>query len=304
MRAKCVLVCLSLVLCASVAHAADPIVPGPWKATADVGLNLNQASYNDAWTGGEESSVAWTFIGNLVAERQFDPTINWRNSLRLAFGEIHRKKETAGGEKHWDSPEKSSDRIFFESLLRLTLGAFFDPYASFTFESQFYDPTDPDITRYLNPMLFTESVGIGRIFIKNERTEFYSRLGAAIRQNVVQTVRHNEGDGEAEKEYDTAVDGGAEWVTDLAHAFSPQLKYNSRLRAFQAAFFSEADDWEGTPQEDYWKTPDFAWENTISASVAKYVQVQLFAELLYDKQIDLRGRFREILGLGLTYKLF
>jgi hypothetical protein len=74
------------------------------------------------------------------------------------------------------------------------------------------------------------------------------------------------------------------------------MKYVSKLRVFKALFNSKS-------YEDYWKAVDVAWENTFSASLTKYVQVQLFTELLYDKEIDLRGRFREVLGLGLSYKL-
>ncbi len=89
------------------------------------------------------------------------------------------------------------------------------------------------------------------------------------------------------------------------------LKYVTKLRVFQALFNSESDDLEqlaadlGDPDlADTWKTADVAWEHTLSASVAKYIQVSLFAELLYDKEVDVRGRFREILGLGVSYKMF
>jgi hypothetical protein len=30
----------------------------------------------------------------------------------------------------------------------------------------------------------------------------------------------------------------------------------------------------------------------------------LYMQLLYDKEIDLKGRFKQTLALGLTYKLF
>jgi hypothetical protein len=56
--------------------------------------------------------------------------------------------------------------------------------------------------------------------------------------------------------------------------------------------------------EDYWKRPDVAWEVTFSAAVSKYIQTTLFFELLYDKEIDKRARFRDVLGLGVAYKLF
>ena len=65
-------------------------------------------------------------------------------------------------------------------------------------------------------------------------------------------------------------------------------------------FFSESDE-AGT---DDWKAIDVNWENRVSAAVAKYVTVSLYLQLLYDKETDTRGRFKETLALGLTYKLF
>jgi hypothetical protein len=53
----------------------------------------------------------------------------------------------------------------------------------------------------------------------------------------------------------------------------------------------------------FWPSVDINWENIFSASVTKYVVVNLYTQWLYDKQIDKRGRFKETLSLGLTYKL-
>jgi len=291
----------------AVASAEQP-EPGKWQATADVGLNVNQSTYSNSWVGGEEGSLSWTLVSNLLAERQFTRSLNWRNTLKLTFGQIHRevRDEVDRKEKSWASPEKSSDRIFFESLMRLTLGYLVDPYASFTFESQFYDASHPVVGRFLNPIMLTESAGVGRTLAKNERLELYSRLGAAIREKLDRQVTPAALDLD-ESEYDTdmesSTDGGLEWVTDFKRTFNPSLSYVSKLRVFQAFFSSASDDFEGLPNEDYWKTADVAWENTFAAAVAKYVQVSLFFELLYDKEVELRGRFREILALGVTYKL-
>ncbi|MCK4304857.1 MAG: DUF3078 domain-containing protein [Candidatus Eisenbacteria sp.] len=273
-----------------------------WQKSADLGLNFNQASYNDAWTGGESGSIAWTFVGNLSAEKALSPRYNWRNTLKLSYGQTHTQREDDAKERHWLSPEKSSDRIFFESLLRMTLGLAVDPYASFTFESQFYDASVPEVVHYIDPMTLSEALGVGRTLVKNEQAELLSRLGFSLRHHIWKDVLSIDPE---ETETNTTTDGGLEWVTDYAQTFSGEkMKYVSKLRVFKALFNSKVDDFKGLENEDYWKTPDVAWENTLSASVSKYIQVSLFAELLYDKEVDLRGRFREVLGLGVAYKLF
>ncbi|MBM3318260.1 MAG: DUF3078 domain-containing protein [Candidatus Eisenbacteria bacterium] len=306
------IVCL-IVLSAAAAWAEEPAATG-WKKAADLGINFNQSAYSNSWAGQENAAIHWTWVANLDAERQLSPSFNWRNALKLSFGQTHREARTVGDdgrvERAWESPEKSTDRIFFETLLRATLGYLVDPFAGVTFESQFYDPADslvaggPDVrvTRAVHPILLTESAGVGRTLVKDDRAELYSRLGFALRQRLQRDVVSFEPKAFSSR---TTTDGGLEWVTDYAQTFGGGgLKYISKLRVFQAFFHSQKDELRGLPEEDYWRTPDVAWENTLSASVAKYVQVSLFLELLYDKEIDLRGRFREILGLGLAYKLF
>jgi len=291
-----------------------------WQVSADLGLNFTQSAYSNSWDGSEESSINWTFTGNMVAETYLRETLNWRNTLKLTFGQTHTEERRTVGDKaerSWAKPQKSSDRIFLESLLRADFGYYVDPYAALTVETQFYNTFVPgedaiaaggeEITYYLDPMTLTESAGVGRKFITREELELYSRLGFAVRQHFFRRIVSFVPE---ETESETETDGGLEWVTDYAHTFADgEMKYVSKLRIFQALFYSESDRYDGTALEDsdvadYWKSPDVAWENTLSASVSKYIQVSLFFELLYDKEVDLRGRFREILGLGVAYKLF
>jgi hypothetical protein len=272
-----------------------------WERSVDLGLTLNQASYSDSWTGGESGSITWAFTSDLSAARQMSPILNWKNTGKLSYGQTLTQAENAQRELRWRPPKKSSDRIFYESLLRFTLGRLVDPFAAVTFESQFYDGTVPTVRRYVNPMLISEAAGVGRQFTKTERTEFYSRLGFAVRENVHRDVVSLEPKRLTTR---TDTDGGIDWTTDFSHAFGPQMKYVTKLRVFKALFNSTADEPKDRPADNRWKSVDFAWENSVSAAIAKYVQVQFFAELLYDKEIDSRGRFRETLGLGLAYKLF
>lgn len=266
--------------------------------SADLSLTFNQSSYSNSWKGGESGTLTWAFAGNLITTKPLNPSVEWRNELRASFGQTHIQKENSSGAKNWAAPEKSSDRIFVESIMRFTLEKAADPLIAVTLESQFYDAGDSDISRYFNPILLTEALGLGRTIAKNENTELLTRVGFALRQHISNDVISVDPE---KTEYSTTTDGGLEWVSDLSHTFSgDNMKYVTKARVFQALFNSESDELE----EDDWKTPDLAWENTLSASFSKYIQVSLFFELLYDKEIDLRGRFRQVLGLGLAYKLF
>jgi hypothetical protein len=279
---------------------SPPVDAAGWERSADLALTLNQSSYSNSWDGEEAGTITWGFTGDLIAEKTFSKA-DWRNTLKLQFGQTHLQDVDVSGDKYWRAPEKSSDRIFFESLLRVILNKPLDPYLSLTLDTQFYDGSVENVPRYLNPLLLTEAVGLSRTFAKTETSELLSRVGFAVRQQINKEVITVEPE---ETEFMTKTGGGIEWITDFSHTFREDAKYVTKLRVYKAVFYSESDNLSGSPEEDYWKTPDIWWENTLSATVAKYVQFSLFFELLYDKEVDLRGQFREILGVGLTYKLF
>jgi hypothetical protein len=68
-------------------------------------------------------------------------------------------------------------------------------------------------------------------------------------------------------------------------------------------FNSKKDELSGLPNQDYWKAVDVSWENGLVAGISKYVMVNLYLQMLYDKEVDLRARFKQTLSLGLTYSL-
>jgi len=266
-----------------------------WKKSFDTDFTLTQNAYSDSWTGGEAGNISWVWNASGVFEKQMSPKFNFKNMSKFSFGQTHiQDKDT----KNWASPQKSTDLIDIENVGKLTMGWMVDPYVALRIESQFVDASDTVANKnlYINPLRFTESAGASRQFYKTEKNELLSRLGLAIRQNMSKSVINAIGDTESS----TSNDGGFESVTDLKLTMSETLNFTSKLTLYKAFFFSKSDD----DPEDNWKAVDVNWENRISASVAKYVTVSLYTQLLYDKELDLRGRFKQTLALGITYKMF
>jgi hypothetical protein len=278
--------------------AADLVVADPWKKNMDLNLTVTQNTYSDNWTGGEAGNVSWVANGNSGFEKKLSEKLNSKTTVKLAFGQTHSQDQKS---KNWAKPVKSTDLIDIETLARLTLKVWVDPYLAFRFESQFLDASYPELKRYINPKKLTESGGVSRQFYKTEKDEILSRLGFALRQiiteDIVDTTLRT-------TKFNSTTDGGIESVTDVKFTLSDKISYTSKLSLYKALFYSKSDELKGTPRENYWKEPDVNWENTVSVSVAKYVTVSLYAQLLYDKEIDKGGRFKETLSLGLTYKLF
>lgn len=268
-----------------------------WEKTLDLSLNTTQSSYSDSWTGGEAGNMSWTANANGIFKKQLSPIFNLKNTLKFAFGQtLSQDKDT----KKWAKPTKSTDKIDLESVGLFTLNSFINPYVALRLESQFLDASVTGHYRYVNPILLTQSAGIAKEPLKDEKNDILFRLGFAFRENISRALQPP--DSSTTKSV-TATDGGMEYVADIKTVLSDKLGYIGKLTLYKAFFYSEKDDFKGTSQADYWKAVDANWENSLIASVSKYVQVVLYTQLLYDKQISLKGRLKETLSLGLTYNM-
>lgn len=274
-------------------------VADPWTKSVDANLTMTQTAYSDNWAGGEVGALSWTFNSNSLAEKQLHLKVHNKNTLKLSFGQTHsQNRET----KRWARPDKSTDLIDFETLFSFTLGGLADPFAAVRLESQFLDASDAQKDRYLNPLKFTESFGAIKVLIKEEKREWTARLGMGLRQYVNRDVLVDTLN--AKRETKTANDGGIEFVSEFQSPLADEkITVSSKLTLFQALFSSRADELKGLPNEEYWKSADVNWENIFTADITKYLMVNLYMQLLYDKEVDLGGRFKQTLSLGLTYKL-
>jgi hypothetical protein len=284
---------LSILILFATSHGEET-----WQKYLDLNLTATQNSYSDNWAGGEAGNVSWVANANSGFEKQLSEKLNSKTTIKLAFGQTHTQDQET---KKWAKPVKSTDLIDIETVARFTLHRWVDPYLSVWFVSQFLDASYPALKRYVNPKTIDESAGISRQFYKTEKSEISSRLGPYLRQIITEdivdtTLRRTE--------INSTNDGGIESVTDVKLTLSDKISYTSQLTLHKPLSFSESGKLKGTSEEDYWKEVDVNWENTVSVSVARYVTVSLYIQLLYDKEIAKKGRFKETLSLGLTYKLF
>jgi hypothetical protein len=310
--------------------------PGRWYPSLESGLNITQSAYSNNWGGGDKGSVVWALITNGTLENQLNEKANTKSALKLAFGQTHQQTVRGDGARVWDKPEKSTDLVDLESILRFTLGWVVDPYVSGRFESQFQDVSDPSgRTLYLNPLKFKESGGVARAFIKEEKRELLSRFGFTFRQSS-RRFFVDAADGETRTE--TTNDGGLEWVTDYkTSVFDGQVAWTTKLGLYQPVFYSfrdildglSADDLAaaGLPSDvaDYPMTLAVDWENIFSTQITKYLSVNLYLRWLYDKYdntvppkeaaagglanpgdvlgaIRKTGQFKQTLSIGITYR--
>ena len=300
-----VLLCLS----ASPALAQDSAGTG-WKKSLVFDITATQTAYSSSWTGGEAGALSWVSNLNGSAERQLRPAINFMSRLKLSFGQTHSQKiltdpATGATEKNWEKPKKSTDLIDWENVARLTKGWVVDPYLALRLESQFLDASVEAEQRNFTPLKLTESGGIARKIYERDKDQIISRLGFAVRETLIKgLVKHTDSAGVYYTRDDTTLtDGGLESVTDISLAPHKNIQYTGKLTVYKALFFSEKNKVKGTPQENYWKAVDVNWENIVSASITKIITVNFYLQFLYDKQVELRGRLKETLGIGFVFKM-
>lgn len=280
---------IRLIIVAAMLFAMSLLAAEGWQLDSDVMVNLTQSSYSDNWTGSELSNITWVAASNSTAQKQLKEWLKNKTSLNLAFGQTHLQKTDSNGNKYWEAPEKSTDKIALESLLQFTLQSFVDPYVAGRLDSQFLDEQAGQETFLVNPLQFTESAGIMKTILDLEKTKLDVRLGGAVRENVDRRLD------------DVPVDGGVEGVANFKHVFSAlNASYNSKLTAYQALFNSKSDE---LPNED-WKALDYKWENLLTFKLWKLLGVNLTFDMIYDKEKAPEAQWKESLGLGLSYTLF
>jgi len=270
----------------------------PWKFSADASLAVTQIGYSDNWTGVELGSFTWIAASNSSAEKQINSIMNDKTTLKLAFGQTHSQRRNTYGDKYWSMPEKSTDKVDLESVLKFTLQSYVDPFISGRLETQFLDLADTSMTKTLNPLKFTESGGVSRTLIKQDNQNLNMRLGAALRQKM---NRQKLDDVTGDRKTYTTNDGGIDFITEYNKVFVPKnISYVSRLQVFQAIFNSKEKELDN----NYWKTADVTWENTLSMKVWSIVTTTLTFKLVYDKELDKKAQYKETLTLGASYKFF
>jgi len=286
---------------ASPTDQAEEAVPEGWQIASDINLTLTQNAYTDNWDGGETGALSWVLNSNTLAEKQLTDTVNNKNTLKLSFGQTHKQDEDSG---KWDRPSKTTDLIDLGSVFRFTYGWPVDLFASGRVESRFLDTSDAEKTRTLNPTTFTESVGLARVFIKEENREWAARLGGAVRQHLNRDVPIEDPDAlpedETQREDILTDDAGLEFVSGFRTPLADgAITLTSDLTVYKALYYSESDVRDAS---DDWKSPDINWENTFSAGITEHIVVNLYVQMLYDKEIDADVRLKETLSLGFTLK--
>jgi opacity protein-like surface antigen len=327
------MIALVLASFATAALAQDPAPAEGWQNEFSIGLNMLQSSYSQNWNGGDKGSINWNGTFDAKMERQYTSR-NWRNTLKLAYGQSHKQERDGSDQLYWQKPDKTDDIIDFESLLRFTQHSGWDPYVAVNAKSKFDDRSDSAGRGIMfNPVTVSPSAGIARKLVNTEDRSLLARLGVAWIYNsrsfflnpapdtATQRESSNEFAAEAVFEYKVgALDKRVDWESKLTLLLP--FVYSGK-----SVFEDDLDlAAEGLPDDvaGYTTTLDVDWENTFTANITSLIAVKLFVRWVYDKYdntvspvvengtltnaadvhnaIRKAGQFKQTLALGMTYK--
>lgn len=266
-----------------------------WRYSVESNFIVTLNTFSDNWGGTTAGSVIWISKLNGLWKRQLTDLIRSENNINLAFGQTRMQNKKT---KKWSSPDKSSDKIDLQTILKFNLGQFIDPYTSLAITSQFLDNRNENSIAYLNPFEIFESLGIARDILNSKNIFWNVRFGCALRQNIDLNCL-SPGDSITNPSIRTSItkDGGGEIFSELRFRTGNVLKFSSKIRLYQAFLRNKTSN---LPQNDYWRSPDINIENSINIYVTKNILFNYYINVIYNKDISLEPKIKQTLGAGIS----
>lgn len=260
-----------------------------WKTWVSFGLNVNQASFSDNWSGGGVNSLALGSLFNYKTDYTKGDR-NFVSEIIMQYGRLKNKDQLE---------RKTNDRIFFDNKVALKLSKSWYFFGSLNFESQFdegfaYSKNAAGqevrtlISRFMSPGYLTESIG----FEYKPSKVFWLRIGTGTaRQTFVLDTgiyRTNPKNFGVEPGSRFRNELAFQLVTSIDKDISSNLNLKSRYALF--ANYEQLNN------------IDNRLDLTLTARVTRLINVSLAGVALYDDDTDNEIQSSQALSFGLMYK--
>lgn len=252
-----------------------------WSPKGVMALNISQLSLSN-WSQGGDDALTWTLTGDFGYNYK-DTSWSFNNNLKISFGKT---KIGSNGFRINDN------EIYLENVLTRNVGWTINPFFSNTFRTsltsgyKYENSNQTQIVDFFDPGYLTQSLGFT---YKNQIVN--TRLGMALQQTFTNRFRNFSDDGATlDRKEAFKLEAGLETVSNLSLKVENNLLYKSLFRLFTR--FDHIDVW------------DVRLDNTLTAKVTKFVNVNLNVLLIYEKKQSARTQLKEALQLGFVYTLF
>lgn len=264
----------------------------PWVHSGITGINFSQTSFTN-WSEGGDNSVASNAYLNGSLNYKKDK-ISWTNDLNINYGQNNTKM--TGWRKNIDNlnfaskfGQQMTEKVYYAALL--------DFKTQMTDGYQYNNAGDRTlISKFLTPAYLNVSVGLD--YKPNDNLAFYFSPVAGkltITADTLFSTRYG-------------VDPGKMLRAQLGATFKASCNYDKLMNG-KMTLKSALDLF--TAYDDSFGNIDVNWDMLVGLNLSKFVTLTFQSTLKYDddiKYIDEDGthgarvQFKEILGLGLSYK--
>ncbi len=263
-----------------------------WRNWVAFGVNINQASFSDNWSGGGVNSLAVGGNFNYKADYTRGDK-NYVSELILQYGKIKNKGQLQ---------RKSNDRIYWDNKVSLKLSKSWNFFGSLNFESQFDNGfsyakvKEGDdviekatlISRFMSPGYLTESIG----FEYKPNNFYWVRIGTGtarqtfvLDKDLYKTFPKNYG-----------VDTGKVFRNELAFQlvgnFEKEVLKNTVIKSRYSMFASY----------EKLSAIDQRLDLAIIAKVNRFMNVTVSGIALYDDDASTKLQLSQAMALGLIFK--
>ncbi len=269
-----------------------------WHNSGVFSLNMAQSSFTN-WAAGGQNSVAINGLINLAANYKKDKSA-WDNALNIGYGKMLQKGTDLG----W---VKTDDRIDFQSKYGRQASEKWFYSGLMSFKTQMtpgynYPNTDDKISDLLAPAYLLFSVGMDY----KPRPELSVFLSPLTSKNTIVNDDYLSSLGAF------GVDPGKKFRSELGAYANIAYKKDEIVK--NVNFLTKLDLFS-----NYLHNPqniDVSWETLIVMKVNEFISATVNTHLLYDDDIMIkvdegsegeaimgkRTQFKEVIGVGLTYK--
>jgi hypothetical protein len=256
-----------------------------WKTGGFSVLTFNQVNLSN-WSAGGENALSATGILNLFANYK-KGNIIWESSLDLGFGIM---KSGSSGLR------KNEDKIDFSSKFGYKAFGDFFYSALLNYRTQFakgYNyPNDSIVVSKFNAPGYL-SVGLGLDYKPNDFLSI-SFSPATGRFTFVSDKKLSDAGA-------YGVDPGkkirSEFGASISAKFQKDVVKNVNVVSKLILFNNYTDKDKGNR-----KNIDVNWEVMVNIKAGKYLTTSIFTNLIYDQNVIEKTQFKEVLGVGASYK--
>lgn len=266
-----------------------------WWSALWLGLNFNQSSFSDNWTGGSVNSLALGSLFSYQLHYQQDPW-SWDNQIEFLYGIVRSADQ--------DYLRKNQDRIFIDTKLGYEISEYWNGFLATNFLTQFApgyrfvrDAQGNEarllVSQFMAPAFLTTSIG----FEYRPVDYFWLRLSPFSPRLTFVTDTTLYLNTEDSQNY--GVDRGEtvrkEWLalqvlTELNKNFTENISLQSRYMLF------------ANYEEFSFESIDHRLDILFNAKLTQYINFSIGSIIFYDLDQDNSIQFSQTMGIGLLFQ--